>query len=116
MRYCENSWSLHLKDMQINQRTNAKDRQGQIQSRIYIGASGSMAPGPEVPMGLFESEKKKKIGKLMLSNLKGPLTQTEPIGMRTMLRFTNLGPTTLGALHFWGITLGAGLPFRDPPI
>ena len=27
------------------------------QGRIYIGASGSMAPGPEVPKGPFESKK-----------------------------------------------------------
>ena len=26
-----------------------------LQGRIYIGASGSMAPGPEVPGGPFES-------------------------------------------------------------
>ena len=28
------------------------------QSQIYIGASGSMAPGPEVPGGPFESKNK----------------------------------------------------------
>ena len=29
------------------------------QGRIYIGASGSMAPGPEVPGGPFEDANKK---------------------------------------------------------
>ena len=39
---------------------------------IYIGASGSMAPGPEVPGGPFE----KKIGKLMSMNFSGPQAQS----------------------------------------
>ena len=33
-------------------------QQEHVQSRIYIGASGSMAPGPEVPGGPFEDKNK----------------------------------------------------------
>ena len=69
------------------------------QGRIYIGASGSMAPGPEVPGGPFES-KKKKSGKCILSNLRGPVAETEPMSIGAMLWDPNLrvhnirGPTT----------------------
>ena len=44
--------------------------------------SRSMAPGPEVPGGLFEV--KKIFGKLILLNLSGLQAQTEPKSIRAM--------------------------------
>ena len=54
---------------------------GPKQGQIYIGASESMALGPEVPGGPFE---RKTIEKLILLNLSGPQAQTEPIGIKAM--------------------------------
>ena len=55
------------------------------QGRIYIGASGYMAPGPEVPGGPFEG-KNKKIRNRILLDLRELQAQTELIGIRPMLR------------------------------
>ena len=49
-------------------------QQEHVQSRIYIGASGSMAPGPEVPGGPFEI--KRKIWETYVIKVMGPQKQT----------------------------------------
>ena len=68
-----------------------------MQGRIYIGASGSMAPGPEVPGGPFKS--KEETGKLIISLLRGPQAQTEPMGIYRAM---------FGAHHFRGLTILGG--------
>ena len=45
------------------------------QGRIYIGASGSKAPSPELPEGPFENSRKS--GKFILSNLREPQARIE---------------------------------------
>ena len=60
------------------------------EGRIYIGASGSMALGPEVPGGPFES--KTKSGKYVLLLLKMPQPQTGPMGIKAMLLAHHQGP------------------------
>ena len=77
---------MNLNQQGVSQRAEMKSMQTSvvniIQGRIYIGASGSMAPGPEVLGGPFEV--KKILGKLISLNMSGPQAQTESMSIRAM--------------------------------
>ena len=77
-----------------------------VQGQIYIGASRSMAPGPEVLGGRGGLLSEKKSWKLILSNLRGPQSQTGPPSIST-----TLGGPPLNGCHR---LRGGGVPLFMP--
>ena len=53
-----------------------------VQGGIYIGASGAMAPGPEVPGAPFKSNEKKNLAKLIQLDMNRPYRHT--LGLRAL--------------------------------